>query len=60
MSDQRILSTEEFNQIMREQAAERNKPPVCSCTNQGEPYDLHGVMVVSRDPACRVHNGAGR
>lgn len=30
-------------------------PPVCICRNQGELYDLNGVMVISRDPACRVH-----
>ena len=28
---------------------------VCSCRNEGLPYDLDGVTVVSRDPACRVH-----
>jgi len=30
-------------------------PPVCACKNGGEPYELNGIMVTSRDPACRVH-----
>lgn len=29
--------------------------PTCSCRNNGEPYLLDEVMVVSRNPACRVH-----
>ena len=28
----------------------------CSCSNEGKPYLLQGMMVTSRDPACRVHN----
>ena len=31
------------------------KNPVCCCRNQGLPYDLNGVMVISRDPACHFH-----
>jgi hypothetical protein len=27
----------------------------CSCHNNGEPYDLQGIMVTSLDPNCRVH-----
>ncbi len=33
------------------------EPPAhtCSCTNGGEPYELDGIMVVSRSPACHIH-----
>jgi len=33
------------------------RPPqrVCCCRNDGQPYLLNGVAVVSRSPACRVH-----
>ena len=30
-------------------------PPVCSCRNEGKPWELDGVQYVSLDPACRVH-----
>jgi hypothetical protein len=29
--------------------------PKCSCSHEGKPYLLDGVMVTSRDPSCRVH-----
>jgi hypothetical protein len=29
--------------------------PKCSCSHEGKPYLLDGIMVTSRDPACRVH-----
>ena len=34
----------------------QNNPPVCSCSHDGQPFLLNGVMVVSRDPSCRVHS----
>ena len=30
-------------------------PPVCACSNGGKPYLLNGVMVIARDPSCRIH-----
>lgn len=43
-----------------EQEFQSNNPlwspkPICACSGGGKPYDLNGVMVISRDPACRVH-----
>jgi hypothetical protein len=29
--------------------------PKCSCSHEGKPYLLDGIMVTSRDPSCRVH-----
>ena len=29
--------------------------PKCSCSHEGKPFLLDGIMVTSRDPACRVH-----
>ncbi len=29
--------------------------PKCSCSHEGKPFLLDGVMVTSRDPNCRVH-----
>ena len=42
----------------REEAQEKPKwtpEPTCSCSHSGEPYLLDGIMVISRDPACRIH-----
>ena len=30
-------------------------PPVCTCRNEGKPWEQDGVSYVSLDPACRVH-----
>lgn len=30
--------------------------PVCSCRNQGLPWEKDGFTYVSRDPSCRVHS----
>jgi hypothetical protein len=30
-------------------------PPVCSCRNEGKPWEQDGETYVSRDPSCRVH-----
>jgi hypothetical protein len=42
----------------RQEVTEKPKwspEPTCSCRNNGDPYLLDGVMVISRNPACRVH-----
>ena len=28
---------------------------VCACRNGGQPYELEGLMVISRDPSCKIH-----
>ena len=28
---------------------------ICTCKNSGKPYELAGLMVISRDPGCKIH-----
>ena len=57
MSEQHILSVEEENDQARRRAAEREAQArgICCCENHGEPFELGGVMVKSRNAGCRVH-----
>jgi hypothetical protein len=34
----------------------RSSAAICTCTNQGKPWLLDGVSVVSYNPGCRVHS----
>jgi hypothetical protein len=47
-----ILSTEEYNQMCRDMAAERDKKPVCCCS---EPFTVDGVQYTSRNAGCALH-----
>jgi hypothetical protein len=43
---------------MEQELANRTRwshTPVCSCTGGGKPVLLEGVMVICRNPSCRVH-----
>ena len=57
MTEQRILSIEEENNLARRLAEHRASLArgVCCCENGGEPFELGGVMVVMRNAGCRVH-----
>jgi hypothetical protein len=47
-----ILSTEEWNQLCKEMAAERDKKPVCCCS---APFVIDGVQYTSRNSGCHIH-----
>ena len=55
--EQHILSVDEENDLARRLAAEREARThgICCCENHGEPFELGGVMVKSRNAGCRVH-----
>lgn len=55
---QRILSTEEWNELCRELDAERNKPADCTCA---KPFEQDGVLWKSVcNPGCHVHGNLSR
>ena len=55
MSEQRILTNAEWNEVCREAEAERHAPLECCCENGGKPFLLDGVWVTSRNAGCIVH-----
>ena len=57
MSEQHILSVEEENDLARRLAETRAAQArgVCCCENGGEPFEMAGVMVKTRNAGCRVH-----
>ena len=48
----RILSTEEWNQLCKEMAAERDKKPVCCCS---APFLLDGIKYKPVNAGCQIH-----
>lgn len=58
MSEQRILTDAERNEECRQAEAERHPVLECCCANGGKPYSLDGVLVISRNAGCKVHQPA--